>query len=138
MQAAQEGQTRRGLTLKQHEDDREIGRLYPLVECLVVLKHLPIANTLLANQQHEGVCLRDLLGERFRPESSRAQTRRREEYAGVPILALKRGLEPLAQRPIGRMVAQEPPSHSKRPFEKSLPAKEKRFLLRSTPYHNVG
>jgi hypothetical protein len=41
-----------------------------LVECLVVLKHRQIADTLLANQQDEGVCLRDFLGERFRPESS--------------------------------------------------------------------
>ena len=31
----------------------------------------------------------------------------------VRILALKRGLEPLGQRLIGRMVAQEPASHSK-------------------------
>jgi hypothetical protein len=33
------------------------------------------------------------------------------------ILSLKRGLEPLGQRLIGRMVAQKPPSHSKHRFE---------------------
>ena len=64
MQLAQERQTRRGLAFKQHQDDREIGRLHPLVERLVVFKHLPVADALLANQQDEGVRLRDLLGER--------------------------------------------------------------------------
>ena len=64
MQAAQEGQTGRGLAFKQHQDDGEIRGLYPLVERLVVFKHLPIADTPLANQQDEGVRLRDLLGER--------------------------------------------------------------------------
>jgi hypothetical protein len=63
MEAAQEGQTRRGLAFKQHQDDGEIRKLYPLVERLVVFKQLPIADTPLANQQDEGVRLRDLIGE---------------------------------------------------------------------------
>src|SRR5215471_14934669 len=33
------------------------------------------------------------------------------------VLALERDLELLGQRLVGRMVAKEPPSHSKRPFE---------------------
>ena len=64
MQAAQERQTRRGLPFEQHQNDGEISELYPLVECLVVFKLLPVADTLLAHQQDEGVRLRDLLGER--------------------------------------------------------------------------
>ena len=64
MQAAQEGQTRRGLSFEQHQDDGEIRKLYPLIERLVVFKHLPIADTLFAHQEDEGVRLHDLLGER--------------------------------------------------------------------------
>ena len=64
MQSAQERQAGRGLPFEQHQDDGEIRELYPLVERLVVFKHLPIADTLLAHQQDEGVRLRDLLGER--------------------------------------------------------------------------
>jgi len=64
VQAAQKGQTRRGLPFKQHQNDGEISELYPLFERLVVFKFLPVANTLLADQQDEGVRLRDLLGER--------------------------------------------------------------------------
>src|SRR5262249_33524386 len=43
--------------------------------------------------------------------------RRREKHLSVRILALKRGLEPLGQRLIRGMVAQEPPSHLKHHFE---------------------
>ena len=64
MQATQERQTGRGLPFEQHQDDGEIRGLYPFVECLVVFKHLPIADTALANQQDEHVRLRDLLGKR--------------------------------------------------------------------------
>src|SRR5262249_8910068 len=129
MQATEEGQTRRGLSFKQHQDDGEIRGFYPLVERLVVFKHLPIANTPLAHQQDEGVRLRDLIGERFRPEAPRAQTRRREEHANVRILSLKRGLQPLGQRLIRRMVAQEPSSHSK-PSKQSPLREESRQLSR--------
>ena len=48
----------------QHQNDGEIGEFYPLIECLVVFKLLPGANTFLAHQQDEGVRLRYLLGER--------------------------------------------------------------------------
>jgi hypothetical protein len=65
MQAAQEGQTRRGLAFRQHQDDGEIRELHPLVERLVVLKHLPIAGPPFAYQQDESVRLRDLIGESF-------------------------------------------------------------------------
>src|SRR5262245_58348240 len=50
------------------------------------------------------------------PKAPRAQTRRREKHLSVRILAL-RGLEPLGQRLIRGMVAQEPPSHLKHHFE---------------------
>src|SRR6266436_10273839 len=40
------------------------GSIATLVERLVVFKQLPIADTPLANQQDEGVRLRDFLGER--------------------------------------------------------------------------
>ena len=47
------------------------------------------------------------------------------------VLALDRGLEPLGQRLIGRMVAQEPPSHSKHRFEHQ-PAKTGIYALMFT------
>jgi hypothetical protein len=64
MHAAQEGQTGRSLPFKQHQDEGEIRVLYPFVECLVVFKHLPIADAPLAHQQNEGVRFRDPLCER--------------------------------------------------------------------------
>ena len=39
--------------------------------------------------------------------------RRREEHTSTWIFALKRGLKPLGQRLIGRMVAEKPAPHSK-------------------------
>ena len=65
VQAPQKRQTRCGLPLKQHQDDREIRELYPFIERLVVFKLLPIADTLLAHEQDEGVRLRNFLGKSF-------------------------------------------------------------------------
>ena len=65
MQAPQKRQTRGGLPFEQHQDDGKIGEFYPLVERLVVFKHLPIAGAPLAHEQNEGVRLRDLFGEHF-------------------------------------------------------------------------
>src|SRR5262245_35002126 len=112
MQATQEGQARRGLAFEQDQDVGEIGDVYPLVEGLVILQHLPIADALLTHQQDKSVRLRDLIGEGFRPKAPGAQTRGREEHPSVTVLALKSPLQALGQRLIGRMVAEKPPSHS--------------------------
>ena len=64
MQLAQEGQTRRTLPFEQHQNDWKVSGLDSLVECFVVFKYLPIADTSLAYQQDEGVRLRDFLRER--------------------------------------------------------------------------
>jgi hypothetical protein len=50
VQLAQERQTRRSLPFEQHQNDRKVGGLDSLVECLVVFKHLPIADAPLAHQ----------------------------------------------------------------------------------------
>ena len=117
MQLAQERQPRRGLAVEQHQHDREFRRLHALVEGLVIFEHLPGAEALLADQQHEGVRFVDLLGERRLPEAPGPQARRIEEDARTRILAFDRDLEPLGQSPIRGIETQEPAPHSKHRFK---------------------
>ena len=84
MQAAQERQTRRGLAFKQHQDDAgNQDDFTRLSSASSYSSSLPIADTLLAHQQDEGVRLRDLLGERSltrsppRADSTARRTRER-------------------------------------------------------------
>lgn len=55
MQPSKEREPRRRLPFKEHKDYREVGRLHPPVERLVVFEHLPLANAVLADQEDESV-----------------------------------------------------------------------------------
>ena len=60
----------------------------------------------------KAVCFGDFLRQLRGPRSAGAQVRGREEQARRGVLALDRGLQPLRQRLIRRVVAQEPALHS--------------------------
>jgi hypothetical protein len=64
VQAPEERQTGRRLPFQEHQHHRKIWRFYPSIQRFIVFKHLPIADSLLAHQQNEGVSLRDFLGQR--------------------------------------------------------------------------
>ena len=96
MQLAQERQTGRGLAFEQHQDDWEISDpLRCLSSASSYSSHLPIADAPLADQQDEGVRLRDFLGERFLTKSlrragSRARRTPERQYPCAQVAALSR------------------------------------------------
>jgi hypothetical protein len=98
VQLAQERQTGRGLPRKQHQNDREIRRLHPPVERLVIFGHLPVAEPPLTHQENETCRIRDFLRELRGPETAGPQVRGREKYAASRVLAFDGGLDPFRQR----------------------------------------
>src|SRR5277367_34431 len=96
MQLTEKRQARRGLPLKQDDDEREGSRrLHPAVKRLVILWDLPLADAGFADEQNEGVRLGELLDELLSPRAAGAQIRGRKEDTGRRVLALDRGLDPL-------------------------------------------
>jgi hypothetical protein len=113
VQLSQERQSRRFLHVDQDDDKREgLPRLHPAIECLVILWDLPLADAGLADEQNEGVRFGELPGKLVSPRAAGAQVRVRKENAGRRVLALNRGLDPLRQRLVRRMIAKKPARHA--------------------------
>ena len=53
MELTQKGKSRRRLALKQHEYDREIRRLHPAIERLIIFHDLPGTETIFADDQRK-------------------------------------------------------------------------------------
>ena len=90
VQLPQERQSRRRLTVKQQEHNREVVLLHAAVERFVVLHRLPRADALLANQQDEDCCLGDFPGELRQPEAADPQALRGKENFRLRVLAPER------------------------------------------------
>jgi hypothetical protein len=122
VQLPQKRQARRTLSFEQHHDERECSaRLDPSVERLVIFGNLPLADAGRADEQNEGGCFGDFLSQLRGPRSAGAQVRGREEQARRGVLVLDRGLQPLRQRLIRRVVAREPALHSMHHLEPVRP-----------------
>src|SRR5262249_5002819 len=118
MQLPQERQSGGRLAVEQYEHDREGSLLHAPVERLVIFGDLPGAEPLLADQQRE----RRGFGDFRRPVAAGTQALRCKEYLGVGILVTQGRLDPLHQRKVLRIVAQEPTPHSHpQPWRHSLP-----------------
>ena len=82
MQLAKKWKARRGLPFQQDDDERKFSvRLDPLVERLVVFRHLPLADAGLADKQNESCCVSDFLGKLYGPRTARSQVCGSEEDA---------------------------------------------------------
>ena len=126
MQLRQERQAGRGLAFEQHQHDREFVRLSTLVgclglpgvclyapgECLVVFDHLPRAEPVLADQQHERGSFVDGLGKLRQVEAARAHRPGREIDVRLRVLAPQRRLQTLHEREVLRVEAEKPVTHA--------------------------
>ena len=111
VQLPQERKPGRRLAVEEHEDDREARLLHTPIDGLVIFGHLPRTEALLADQQHEGRGIGDLLCQFRQPVAASAQAARCKEDMSVCVLLAQRGFKGADEREVLRVVAKKPAPH---------------------------